>query len=39
MAKAMQLERRKLRFLYDVAVVECTSCFFPEANLGIDERQ
>ena len=33
MAKAMQLERRKLRFLYDVALVECVSCFLCKAYL------
>ena len=33
MAKALQRERRKLRFLYDVAVVECASCFLHKACL------
>ena len=33
MAKAPQLERRKLRFLYDVAEIECASCFHRKAYL------
>ena len=32
MAKAMQLEE-KLRFLYDVVVILCVSCFLPSTCL------